>query len=113
MHPGKERQLRTGVPDLEEVAAVTDACMVLRCGLAHQVGGFDKEYAIGDFENSDLCKRIEARDLRCAVDRRARLFRIEQQSQVTPDQVWRMYVTLLNAWTHTNRWIAPKGAQSI
>ena len=113
MHPGKGRRLRAGTPDIEEVAAVTGACMVLKRDLAQQLGGFDEDYAIGDFEDSDLCMRIKARGLRCAVDRRARLFHLERQSQVTPDRMWRMYVTLLNAWTHTNRWFAPNGAQGI
>jgi GT2 family glycosyltransferase len=113
MHPGKGRRLRAGAPDLEDAAAVTGACMVLRRELAQELGGFDEEYAIGDFEDSDLCMRIQAKGLRCAVDRRARLFHLERQSQVTPDRMWRMYVTLLNAWTHTNRWFAPKGAQGI
>lgn len=107
MHPGKGRRLRASAPDIEEVAAVTGACMVLTRDLAQQLGGFDEDYAIGDFEDSDLCMRIKARGLRCAVDRRARLFHLERQSQVTPDRMWRMYVTLLNAWTHTNRWFAP------
>jgi hypothetical protein len=32
------------------------------------------------------------------------MYHLERQSQVTPDKMWRMYVTLLNAWTHTRRW---------
>ena len=74
-------------------------------------GGFDEGFAIGDFEDSDLCLRIRARGLRIAVDHRARLFHLERQSQVTPDRMWRFNVTLLNAWTHTRRWFAapPQG----
>jgi GT2 family glycosyltransferase len=59
---------------------------------------------IGDFEDTDLCLRIRARGLRCATEQRARMYHLERQSQVTPDKMWRMYVTLLNAWTHTRRW---------
>jgi GT2 family glycosyltransferase len=113
IHPGKGRRPRAGAPALHDVAAVTGACMVLKRDLAQQLGGFDEDYAIGDFEDADLCMRIKARGLRCAVDRRARLFHLERQSQVTPDRMWRMYVTLLNAWTHTNRWFAPNGAQGL
>lgn len=113
MHPGKGRRLRAGVAEFHDVAAVTGACMVLQRDLAQKLGGFDEDYAIGDFEDADLCMRIKARGLRCAVNRRARLFHLERQSQVTPDRMWRMYVTLLNAWTHNNRWPAPNGAQGV
>jgi GT2 family glycosyltransferase len=105
MHPGKGR-LDPGTPKqpVERVSAVTGACMVLRRGLAEELGGFDEAYVIGDFEDSDLCLRIGAKGLDCAVHHRARLFHLERQSQVTPDRMWRFHVTLLNAWTHTRRW---------
>jgi GT2 family glycosyltransferase len=89
---------------LAEAEAVTGACMVLRADLARELGGFDEDYAIGDFEDTDLCLRVRRKGLRCAVERRARLFHLERQSQVTPDKMWRFHVTLLNAWTHTGRW---------
>lgn len=106
MHPGKGR-LDQGIPALgpvERVEAVTGACMVLRRELAEEMGGFDEAFAIGDFEDSDLCLRIAKKGLASAVDHRARLFHLERQSQVTPDRMWRFHVTLLNAWTHTRRW---------
>jgi len=110
MHPNKGRLPGPG-PDLAPAEAVTGACMVLRTDLARELGGFDEVYAIGDFEDSDLCFKIKERGLRCVVDRRVRLWHLERQSQVTPDRMWRMYVTLLNAWTHTRRWFpAPEGS---
>jgi GT2 family glycosyltransferase len=104
MHPGKGRLPRSDAAALADAEAVTGACMVMRADLARELGGFDEDYAIGDFEDTDLCLRIRRKGLRCAVDRRARLFHLERQSQVTPDKMWRFYVTLLNAWTHTRRW---------
>jgi GT2 family glycosyltransferase len=104
MHPGKGRLHRPPAEPLQEAEAVTGACMVLRRELAQELGGFDETFAIGDFEDSDLCLRIRAKGLRCAVDHRARLYHLERQSQVTPDRMWRFNVTLLNAWTHTRRW---------
>ncbi|WP_372619139.1 glycosyltransferase family 2 protein [Falsiroseomonas sp.] len=106
MHPGKGRLPRPPAEPLQEVEAVTGACMVLRTALARELGGFDEGFAIGDFEDSDLCLRIRAKGLRLAVDHRARLHHLERQSQVTPDRMWRFNVTLLNAWTHTRRWFA-------
>jgi GT2 family glycosyltransferase len=105
MHPGKGRR-RAPPAQLVSVDAVTGACMVLSRSLAVQMGGFDEDYVIGDFEDSDLCLRIRRDGLSCAVDGRAQLYHLERQSQVTPDKMWRMYVTLLNAWTHTRRWFA-------
>ncbi|MGG5811725.1 glycosyltransferase [Falsiroseomonas sp. CW058] len=104
MHPGKGRLHRAPAQPVQDAEAVTGACMVLRTGLARELGGFDEGFAIGDFEDSDLCLRIRAKGLRLAVDHRARLFHLERQSQVTPDRMWRFNVTLLNAWTHTRRW---------
>lgn len=106
MHPGKGRLPRRAVPPVQDAEAVTGACMVLRTDLARELGGFDEGFAIGDFEDSDLCLRIRARGLRLAVDHGARLYHLERQSQVTPDRMWRFNVTLLNAWTHTRRWFA-------
>ncbi|HEV7264995.1 MAG TPA: glycosyltransferase [Falsiroseomonas sp.] len=108
MHPGKGRLPRPPADPVQEVEAVTGACMVLRTDLARELGGFDEGFAIGDFEDSDLCLRIRAKGLRLAVDHRARLHHLERQSQVTPDRMWRFNVTLLNAWTHTRRWFAPE-----
>lgn len=90
----------------EPVEAATGACLVLRRALAEELGGFDETFAIGDFEDSDLCLRVRAKGLGCAVDRRARLYHLERQSQVTPDNLWRHHATLLNAWTHTRRWFS-------
>jgi GT2 family glycosyltransferase len=106
MHPGKGRLPRPPAEPVQAVEAVTGACMVLRTALARDLGGFDEGFAIGDFEDSDLCLRIRARGLKLAVDHRARLYHLERQSQVTPDRMWRFNVTLLNAWTHARRWFS-------
>jgi GT2 family glycosyltransferase len=106
MHPGKGRLHRMPEQPVQEAEAVTGACMVLRRDLAQELRGFDEGFAIGDFEDSDLCLRIRKRGLRLAVDHRASLFHLERQSQVTPDRLWRFNITLLNAWTHTRRWFA-------
>ena len=111
MHPRKGLLPRTDTPiGPEQVEAVTGACMVLRRELADALGGFDEAYAIGDFEDSDLCLRVRAKGLSCAVDRRARLYHLERQSQVTPDNPWRHHATLFNAWTHKRRWFPETSA---
>lgn len=103
-HPGKGR-LRTRTEDRPyAVQAVTGACMVMNADLAKDLGGFDENYAIGDFEDSDLCLKVRAHGLSCIVDPRARLWHLERQSQAGARHSWRMYLTLLNAWVHTRRW---------
>ena len=105
MHPRKGLLPRASVATGPIVVeAVTGACMVLRHSLAQALGGFDEAYAIGDFEDSDLCLRVRSRGLTCAVDQRARLYHLERQSQITPDNLWRHQATLFNAWCHTRRW---------
>jgi GT2 family glycosyltransferase len=112
VHPGKGRLPRgdASAAPLAEAEAVTGACMALRAVLARELGGFDEDYPIGDFEDADLCLRVRRKGLRCAVDRRARLFHLERQSQILADRDWRTSVTTLNAWTHTRRWFPDGGS---
>lgn len=112
MHPRKGLKPERTTKTLEEVEAVTGACMVLRRDLAALLKGFDEVYAIGDFEDTDLCLRVRSKSLRCAVDRRAELYHLERQSQITPDNRWRHHATLLNAWTHTRRWFPEEAGRS-
>ena len=95
--PGPERGLRS-------VPAITGACMVMQRWLAEELGGFDEAYVIGDFEDSDLCKKILAYGLACAVNRDVHLYHLERKSQSGSAQRWRQNLTLYNAWVHQRRW---------
>jgi len=106
LHPRKGMKPRAGTK-LRPAAAITAACMMLRRAEADELGGFDEGYIIGDFEDSDLCRRLAARGLGCAVDPAVRLYHLERRSQVGAAQRWRMNMTLYNAWLHQNRWFAP------
>ncbi|TCZ56588.1 glycosyltransferase family 2 protein [Roseicella aquatilis] len=103
MHPGKGR-IRPPSRGVQRAEAVTGACMVLRRSLAEELGGFDEDYVIGDFEDADLCFRIRARGLDCAVQEDAILWHLERQSQGTPGNFWRHNLTLINGWTFARRW---------
>lgn len=105
-HPGKGMKPPTVVNRLLNAPGVTGACMVMRRELAADLGGFDADYVIGDFEDADLCNRIKARGLRCVVDREVVLYHLERQSQGNQAMDWRMNLTLLNAWTFNKRWWA-------
>ena len=78
--------------------AVTGACMMMRRSLAEDMGGFDESYAIGDFEDADLCLRLQAQGLTCAVESDVRLYHLERKSQQSSALRWRMNLTLYNAW---------------
>jgi GT2 family glycosyltransferase len=41
-----------------EVWAVTGACLTVRRGLFNKIGGFDKRYEVGYFEDVDLCLSV-------------------------------------------------------
>ena len=102
-HPGKG--LKPGAQDgLHPCISITGACMVLSRATADALGGFDEGYVIGDFEDSDLCLRLQQRGLRCAVDLGARLYHLERKSQSSSALRWRMNLTLTNAWLHHQRW---------
>jgi GT2 family glycosyltransferase len=103
IHTNKGRTPRIG-QRLKEVEAVTAACMVARLDLLLRLDGFDECYAIGDFEDSDLCMRVRAEGLKCVVDTLAKLYHLERQSQNAVSGSWRMNLTLFNAWQHEKRW---------
>jgi GT2 family glycosyltransferase len=77
--------------------------MLMRRDVALELGGFDPDYAIGDFEDADLCLRAAALGLRCAVDMTVRAYHLERQSQNAAPGDWRRNLTLLNAWTFNRR----------
>jgi GT2 family glycosyltransferase len=104
LRPGSDGGLRTCI-------SITGACMVMRRELARRVGGFDEIYAIGDFEDSDLCLKLQALGYDCAVDRDVRMYHLERKSQATSALGWRLNLTLYNAWQHERRWGATIAAQ--
>lgn len=104
LHPNKGRHPVASAPSAREVDAVTGACLLMPTGLARELGGFDEGFVIGDFEDVDLCKQVQARGLRCVVDRRARLYHLERQSQGDQQLAWRTNLTLFNAWRFERKW---------
>jgi GT2 family glycosyltransferase len=72
--------------------------------LALKMGGFDETFIVGDFEDSDLCLKLQAAGYRCVVDPSVRLFHLERKSQASHGVGWRMNLTLYNAWQHERRW---------
>lgn len=88
-----------------ECPLLTAACWMLRKEDFNAVGGFDPVYVLGDFEDSDLCFKIEALGKKNVIRHDIELYHLERQSQnlVQPGR-WKHNVTVLNAMTYNNRW---------
>lgn len=91
---------------LHPAEAITGAAMMLRRRDLLALGGLDEAYAIGDFEDADLCRRLAAKGLGCAVDLGVRMYHLERQTQGLSGRHWRMNLTLFNAWVYNRRWEA-------
>ena len=102
-HPGKGLR-PSAARGMRHCVSITGACMLLERSLAERMGGFDESYAIGDFEDSDLCLRLYRMGLGCAVDLDVHLYHLERKSQGSSARNWRMNLTLYNAWLHERRW---------
>lgn len=100
-HKGLQPSAFTGV---QEVPAVTAACVMIDTAFYRQLGGLSEDYIIGDFEDSDLCYRARQAGRVCRVDLDIALYHLERQSQSLDDGAWRMALTLYNCWVHDQRW---------
>ena len=105
-HPGK------GLPPTSATAgkvvpwpAATGACLLGDRAEVAALGGFSEDYLIGDFEDSDLCLKMQAAGRSVGVCPDIALTHLERQSfglQGSGD--FRMRVMLFNAWLHQERW---------
>ncbi len=111
IHPGKGSRPAVSRA-LSLHPAITGACMVMSRQLAHDLGGFDEGFVIGDFEDSDLCLRAREAGVASAVDHGVVLYHLERKSQASAAETWRMNVTLFNAWLHQGRWAARLAADA-
>ena len=89
---------------LQPQNAITGAAMLLRREQALACGGFDEAFVIGDFEDTDLCFKLSQNALGAAVDPSVTMHHLERKSQTSSSSLWRINLTLYNAWTHQRRW---------
>lgn len=100
---------RKGLPDGAEqqvtfdVPAVTGACLLIDKQLYHEVGGLEESYLRGDFEDSDLCLKLTARNKLNYYTNKTSLYHLERQSFRSSEE-WKEKLTLYNCWQHTRRW---------
>jgi O-antigen biosynthesis protein len=114
-HPLKG-QSPLGLGGVRKVDAVTAACALVEASLFRGVEGFSEDYIIGDFEDSDLCLRLDLEGRASYVDLDVELYHLERQSQNRFNDVnWRANLTLYNCWLHNTRWdrsIASRAGES-
>ncbi len=90
---------------LTMLPAITGACMAIRRADLEKVGGWDSNYLIGDFEDSDLCLKLHDIGLKIAYFPHVQLIHLERQSFKLFDHGdFRFRVVLYNAVRHQNRW---------
>jgi len=99
-HPGKGLPDRlVPAPETEPCPAVTAACLLIRTDEYKEIGGLSEQFAIGDFEDGDLCARLRASGRSIVTASQARLYHLERQSIPTAgDGRFRELLTLYNCW---------------
>lgn len=91
--------------ELTIVPAVTGACLAIRRNDFELVGGWDTGYLIGDFEDSDLCLKLQAEGFKVAYLPTVQLTHLERQSfKLLGHDDFRNRVVIYNAVRHQNRW---------
>lgn len=84
---------------------LTAACWMIKRSDFEAVGGFDPMYILGDFEDSDLCLKIEELGKKNVLRRDVELYHLERQSQnlVEPGR-WKHNITVINAIKYNKKW---------
>lgn len=81
---------------MQDVSAVTAACMLVKRAVFEQIGGFDEELAVA-FNDVDLCLRIRALGERVLYNPYAQLYHYESKSrgqEDTPEKVARFHAEI-------------------
>lgn len=105
-HPNKGMPIHLmGDGEVRAVEAVTGACMLIKRSLYESVNGFDEGYAIGDFEDSDLCLKITSSGKKVYLNPNERLVHLERLSQNLVDSGdWKFKLTIANGIRQKNKW---------
>jgi GT2 family glycosyltransferase len=91
-------------PDDDEAVMLTAACLMMRREVFTAVGGFDRSYLRGDFEDSDLCLKLVSRGLKLGIVRDDSIFHLERQTIAAQEAGLRQKITLVNSWIYTRKW---------
>jgi len=108
-HPLKGVKIQQGQHDgqgLQEMEAVTAACLMVERERFLALGGLSSHYIVGDFEDSDLCMKLCSQGLPMLVDLAATFYHLERQSVdlASSSDAMKAKVVAANAITHHQRW---------
>ncbi|GHD50029.1 hypothetical protein GCM10017083_23220 [Thalassobaculum fulvum] len=87
-----------------EVPALTGACLAVRRSVYDRLGGFDENFVIGDFEDSDFSLRLREAGLGCWYEPAAALYHVERQSIERHDAHGKSVATMVNRWRQQRLW---------
>lgn len=96
------RHVPASVPRL--VPGVTGAAMLIDAATFAAVGGFNEDYVIGDYEDSDLCLRLRCAGHEVAYVPQAELWHFERRSISTHAAFAGGCASMLNRDLHHRRW---------
>ena len=91
--------------EARRVPALTAACLLVGRADFEAIGGFDTAYALGDYEDSDLCIRLQQSGRSCRYEPAATLYHLERSSFTTrhAEEGGSGHV-IYNRWLFTHRW---------
>lgn len=105
-HPriGVPSELVPKRPSKDKAVMLTAACLMMSRQRFDEVGGFNRAYLRGDFEDSDLCLKILARGAKLGIVRQDGIYHLERQSIGAQDSGLRQKITLVNSYIYSQRW---------
>lgn len=104
-HPMKGLPPSSGFAHLQDIDAVTGALMMVDRHTFERIGGFDKNYIRGDFEDVDLCLGFRKVGKRVGISRADGNFHLERQSiRAMAASDHRTLVTLTNCVYFNDKW---------
>lgn len=107
-HPGKGLPW-TGGDTPYKSDLLSAACVMVRTEEYRKIGGFDESFIVGDFEDSDLCRRLVGKGDALYMVPKFKLWHLERQSQaIGVNMSQRMLITLLNGMRYSKRQAARK-----
>ncbi|BBK42023.1 glycosyl transferase family 2 [Allostella vacuolata] len=89
-----------------EVPGITGACLIIAADTFRRLDGFCTDFAIGDYEDSDLCLRLREMGLRLWYAPEAALYHLERHSIQQHASYQRGVASRHNRWLHGRRWDA-------
>jgi O-antigen biosynthesis protein len=84
-----------------KVPGVTGACLLIALDLWRELGGFQGGYLRGDYEDSDLCLRVQEKGRECWYLPDVELYHLEGQSYPSTE---REAASRYNRWLQTAAW---------